>query len=107
MRKIKVEKWEVTNQEGEKVEETLLHVLNALIGNRKPDQMGKGVDGFRVMNRLSKAFDKAEKSGVLELEEVDYKSLKEIVETDIPDVWGLNKNISTAVEAFLGAEIEK
>jgi len=107
MRKIEIGKWKEPNAEGKEIEVTLLNIINALIGNRKPEQMGRGVDGFRTMNRLAKAFDKAEKSKILELEEIDYKSLKEIVEKDIPDAWGFNKDISEAIERFLNAEPEK
>jgi len=107
MRKIEIGKWKELNAEGKEIDVSLLNILNVLIGNRKPEQMGRGVDGFRTMNRLAKAFDKAEKSKILELEEVDYASLREIVEKDVPDAWGFNKDISAAIEKFLNAEIEK
>jgi len=107
MRKIEIGKWEEPDGKGEKREVTLLDVIKALIGNRKPEQLKGGFDGFRSMNRISKAFDKAEKSKFLELEETDYSLIKGIMEKDIPDTWGLDKNISEAIERFLNAEPEK
>jgi hypothetical protein len=107
MRKIEIGKWKEPDGKGKDIDVSLLSVLNGLIGGRKPEQLGRGVDGFRTMGRVAKAFEKAEKSGTLELEEVDYKALKEIVEKDVPDTWGFSKDISAAIERFLTAEIEK
>lgn len=117
MRKIKLEKWKSRvpkyDTDGKTVvgygeaDEDLLIALNVLIANKKPEEMPRGLDKFRTFNRLSKAFDKADKSRVLELEEVDYKFLKETIEKDIPSAWGMNQNISKAIEDFLSAEESK
>jgi hypothetical protein len=104
MRKIKIGKWIAKDLKGNEIEETLLTAINVLIANKKPEDMPRGLDQFRTFGRLAKAFEKGEKSGVLELEEVDYNFLKEMVEKDIPSSWGLNSNISKAVEDFLKAE---
>ena len=114
MRKIKINTWKskVPVYEDEKIvgteekDEDLLVALNVLIGNKKPEEMPRGIDKHRMFNRLSKAFDKADKTKVLELEEIDYKFLKETIEKDIPASWGMNQNISDAVEDFLGAKLE-
>lgn len=106
MRKIKLEKWKAKDREGNDFEEDLLSALNVLIANKKPEEMKRGLDHFRTMNRLAKAFEKAEKSKVLELEEIDYNFLKESVEKDIPSTWGMNPNISKAIEDFLEAKQE-
>ena len=115
MRKIKITSWKskapifengkIVGSEDK--EETLLDALNVLIGNKKPDSIPKGLDKFRLYNRLSKAFDKAEKSKVLELEETDYSFLKKTIEEDVPSTWGLNTSISEAIEDFLKAEQDK
>jgi len=119
MRKIKIEKWKsnvpVFEGEGEnrkivgteEKEEDLLFALNVLIANKKQEEMPRGLDNFRTMSRLSKAFEKADKSGILELEEADYKFLKNDLEKNIPSQWGMNQNIMKAVEEFLNAESEK
>ena len=86
--------------------ETILDALNVLIGNKKPEEMPKGIDHFRTFNRLSKAFEKAEKSKVLELEESDYSFLKTSIEKDTPASWGMNLSISEAIEDFLSAKQE-
>ena len=103
MRKIVISKWKV-NFEGKEIEESLLSAISVLITSRKPELQPKGLEKFRIYNRLAKAFDKAEESGILELEESEYKFLKDIIEEDIPSVWGSNKNISNAINDFLEAK---
>jgi len=116
MRKIKIETWKSKipkyDDEGkvvgtEEKDETLLDAINVLIANKKPEDMPRGLDNFRTMSRLSKAFEKADKSKVLELEEVDYKFIKDDLEKNIPSTWGMNQNIMKAVEDFLNAKQEE
>lgn len=106
MRKIKIEKWKAENAKGEEVEENLLMGINAIISNKKPTELPKGIEKFRIFGRIGKSFDKAHKTGVLELEEEDYKFLKEIIEKDIPSQWALNQNINKAIDDFLNAKEE-
>ncbi len=112
MRKIKLDKWksnvpvydkdDPTKIVGtEEKDEDLLMALNVLIANKKPEEMPRGLDKFRTFGRLAKAFEKADESRVLELEEADYKFLKDEIENSIPSAWGLNKDISKAIEDFL------
>jgi len=116
MRKIKIETWKSKipkyDDEGkvvgtEEKDETLLDAINVLIANKDPKDMPRGLDNFRTMGRLSKAFEKADKSKVLELEEVDYKFIKDDLEKNIPSTWGMNQNIMKAVEDFLNAKQEE
>ena len=117
MRKIKIEKWKSNvpkyGEDGETIigteekEETLLIAINVLIASKKPEDMPRGLDNFRTMSRLSKAFEKADKSGLLELEEVDYMFIKKDLEANIPSTWGMNQNIMKAVESFLDAKAEE
>jgi len=105
MRKIKLaNKWKSKDFSGNLVEEDLLAALNVLITNKKPEDMPRGLDKFRTFGRLSKAFEKADKSRVLELEEADYKFLKDSIESEVPSSWGLSPNISKAIEEFLEAK---
>lgn len=116
MRKIKLDKWKSQRQvfdkvgnptgETEEVGEDLLSALNVLIANKKPEDMPKGLDKFRTFGRLSKAFEKADESRILELEEADYKFLKDEMESSIPSTWGMNPDISKAIEEFLEAKEE-
>jgi len=117
LRKIKLEKWKsnapVYDKLGnmipgktEEKEEDLLVALNVLILNKKPEDIPKGLDHFRTYGRLSKAFDKANKSRVLELEETDYTFLKDMIEKDTPGAWGMNQDILKAVEAFMETKSE-
>jgi len=106
MRKIKLETWKVKDQEGNEKDEDLLVALSVLIANKDPKEMPRGIDKHRLFNRIANAFEKAEKTRVLELEEADYSFLKETVEKDIPAIWGMNKNISKAIEDFLAAKNE-
>jgi len=106
MRKVKIEKWKAKDKDGNEYDESILTALNVLINNKKPDEIPKGLDKFRLFSRITKAFEKAEKSGELVLEESDYKFLKETVDKDIPCVWGANDNILKAVESFVDAKEE-
>jgi len=118
MKKIKVEVWkeklplfeDPNNPEkptGVKESDwSILKSLDILIANRDPQTISKGIDQFRFMSRLGKAFSKAEKDGVLELEDSDYAQLKKLVESNIPDVWGMNPKIMENIETFLNASDE-
>ena len=106
MRKIKIEKWKSKISETEEKEEDLLMALNILLGNKRPEDIPKGLDKFRLFHRLSDAFEEADKMGILVLEEGDYNFLKQMIEKDIPSTWGMNKGISKAFEDFLEAKQE-
>ena len=115
MRKIKIETWKanipVTNEAGvvvdsKEMDESLLIALNNLIGSKKPEEMPRGIDKFRLFSKISKAFEKAEKTGVLEVEELEYKFLKDTIEKDVPAAWGMNENIMNAITSFLDAKDE-
>ena len=115
MRKIKIESWKanvpVKDETGKVIEvqeadENLLVAINMLIGGKKPEEMPRGLDKFRLFNRLAKAFDKADKSKLLVLEEIDYKFIKDIIEKDVPSAWGFNSNLNDAIESFLNAKEE-
>ena len=116
MRKIKLGKWKsqvpvyaddgITIVSTKEQGEDLLTVLNFLISSKRPEEIPRGLDKFRLFGRLSKAFDKADKSRILELEDSDYTFLKESIEKDTPANWGMNQNILKAVEDFLEAKSE-
>lgn len=115
MRKIRIETWKakvpVRDSEGkitgsEDQDENLLTAFNVLIANKKPEEMPRGLEKFRTFSRLTKAFDKAIESNILELEETDYKFLKEEIERNIPSVWGMNENLMKSVELFLESKEE-
>lgn len=106
MRRIEVNTWKTKDREGKDLDENILIALNVLLGNKKPEEIPKGLDKFRLFGRLARAFDNAEDKGVLELEESDYGFLREIVEKDVPSLWGMNDNLSKAIEDFLGAKQE-
>jgi hypothetical protein len=101
MRKIKIEKWKSILPNGEEIEESLIEVLSILLSMKKSEDMPRGFENFRLMNRISNAFDRAKQTGELEFEESDYSFLKKTIEGEIPAVWGMNKNISRAIEDFL------
>ena len=107
MREIEVKKWVGKNPEGNDVEESTLGALNILISGQKPEEIPRGIDKFRLFGRLAKAFDKADKSGVLVLEESDYSFVKKAVEKNIPSVWAMNNDINEAITIFLNAEEKK
>ena len=106
MREIKIWGWKATTPDGKPVEENLLIGLNVLIANKKPEEIPKGIDKFRLFGRLARAFEKAEKTKILELEEADYSFLKETIEKDVPSTWAMNPNMNKAIEEFLNAKEE-
>lgn len=101
MRKIPIEKWKAKNAEGNDVDESILEIFNVLINTKNPAEMPKGIDNFRLMTRIVKAFDEAKEAGELILDEKDYYFLKSLIEKDIPSIWGSNPNIIKAVDSFL------
>lgn len=106
MRKITIKKWKARAQDGKEVDESLLVMLNVLISNKKPEELPRGLDNFRLMHRISKAFTKAEETNILELEEADYSFLKKTLETDVVGIWGTKEELKEAVEDFLNAKQE-
>ena len=104
MKEMKVNKWKAKDNNGNDADDSLLNMMNVLINNKKPEDFPKGLDNFRMFSRLSKAFEKAEQSGILQLEDVDYKFIKDSIVNDIPAVWGMNKNIVNALEEFMSAK---
>lgn len=106
MRKIKVEKWKAKDAEGKEIEESTLMALNVLIANKKPEEIPRGIDKFRLFGRLAHAFEKAEKTGILELEEIDYSFIKGMIETDVPSTWALNLNLNKAIENIVNSKQE-
>jgi hypothetical protein len=58
-----------------------------------------------MMNAILKAFEKAEKTKVLELEEATYKFMKGLLD-EMPATWGMNKNIMKAIDDFVDAKSE-
>ena len=105
MRKIGIESWKVGKGKDERTENILI-AINVLLSNKKPEEIPRGIDKFRLFGRLSKAFENAEKNNMLELEEADYSFLKKTIENDIPSLWAMNKNAFKAIEDFLNAKEE-
>lgn len=124
MREIEVKKWKSTvkdylhNKDGGiimdesgkpkvgdvEIEESTIQLLEALIKNKRPEDMPRGLSHFRTFNRIAKSFDKAEKTSVIEIDEVDYMFLKDTIEKEIPSIWGTNQNYADAVSLFLDAK---
>lgn len=112
MRAIEVSRWKF-DQGGKEIEENLLIALNSIISMRKFEEIPKGIEDFRTMQRIAKAFDDAEKldaaengKGRLALEEREYAYLKGLVENHVPSTWALNQNLSKAIDDFLNAKEE-
>ena len=103
MRHIKMVTWTEKVQDKE-VETDTTSLLDMMIKMTKPEDAPRGLDNFRIMNRLDKAFSKAKKSGTLDLEEQDYKFLKDRIEKDVPAVWGAIPKAAEAIELFVEAK---
>ncbi len=107
MRRIPVSKWSECGPDGETHEVTLLNALALLLNGLRPEKVPRGFDAFRMFTRISRAFERAEKSGELVLEETEYHFLRRILESEIPAVWGSNKDVTLAIEAFMEAKPEE
>jgi hypothetical protein len=115
MRSIKIESWKanipIKDKDGnvtgtQEMGENLLVALNVLIGTKEPQNIPKGIEKFRIFNKIAQAFDKADEAGTLELEEREYLFLKETVEKEVPSSWGMNKDLSKAINDFLNLKEE-
>jgi len=106
MRNIKIKSWVSKDKNGSELNESLIEMLSVLISSKKPEEMPRGLDNFRLMGRLSKSFDKAKKDNLLTLEEADYKFLNDTIMKDIPSLWGANPNMQEAVDSFVNAKQE-
>lgn len=105
MRKIKVCKWMAKDPSGKDYEESTVLLLELMLRGQDPQKTPRGLDKFRIYAGLVKAFDKAKKSGFLEMDETQYKYLKDMMEKDVPAVWATNPDISEAVELFMDAKL--
>jgi F0F1-type ATP synthase delta subunit len=106
MRKINISEWTVRDAEGKEGKENLLQVLSILVTNKKPEELPRGLEQFKLFNKLVKAFEKAEATKVLELEEKEYQFLKNTIDRDIPSIWGTNKSIVQSIDLFYNAPEE-
>lgn len=110
LRKIENKTWmeRFQNEKGE-IEEKKADLANALgsllIQNR--DRLPKGMDAFRTFHQIQHAFEEAEKTGFIELEEAPYIFIKKIIETDISPAWAAKPEVFDAIEIFLKAEPDK
>jgi len=104
MRNIEVKKWKAQDNKGVEVEENTIQALGLILSLKKPEQMPKGIDNFRIFSRFSKAFEEAEKSKIIKLEEHDYNFMKKLIDSDVPSIWGLNKNIVKMIEDFMNTK---
>ena len=105
MRKIKVCKWMAKDGSDKDFEETTILLFEMLLKGQDPKDAPRGLDKFRIFNGLTKAFQKAKKTDVLELDEIQYKYLTDMMEKDVPAVWGTNADIAEAVEVFMDAKL--
>jgi hypothetical protein len=107
MRRIPVGKWAEKLPGGTReAEVSLVNILTLLINGIRPERMPRGFESFRIFSRVARAFESAEKTGVLELEEREYEFLLGMVKDDIPANWASNPDIVKAMESLFGAKEE-
>ena len=97
-------KWKANDRDGKEVEENLATVLKSLLMMKDPKEIPRGIDKFRLYSQMTKAFDEAEKTGTIVLEEYSYSFIKKMIESDTPAIWGMNSNISGAIEKIMEAK---
>ena len=98
VKKIKVRRWTTDGKE-----ETTMGMINALIMNTPPAELPQGIEAYRILGRIAKAFDDVTDE-ILQLDDSDYDFIKEKVDKRIPAVWAFSKEISAAVDGFLNPE---
>jgi len=104
MRKIKLKEWET---KGSDIKGNLVLVLRSFIAQMKPDKLPTGFEQFRFFNKLNKAFEAADETKVLELEEYEYSNLKKLIDGSIQSVWGMTSEVGDAIIEFMECEAEK
>lgn len=103
MRRIEVKKWSEPTANGV-VEQNTLKMLEVVFTYVPDKDIPKGFKHFSSFARIGDAFKKAEITGLLELEEAEYKLLKDMVERFVPAGWALNQGIADAVNSFVNAD---
>jgi hypothetical protein len=107
MRKVKIVKWDSKDPTGKDVKEDLLDAINVLIVIKKPESIPRGIEKFQIFGKIADAFDEAVKTGILKLEEREYKFLKETIENEVPSTWAMNRPLAKAITEFLELKEEK
>jgi len=107
MRKIPIVKWIEKDKDGNDVDSDSAFLIKVLFQARDPQKMPKGIDMFRMFNRIGKACEKSVKSGFIELEEADYAQVKKAVEEDTPANWAFMEKVNEAIELIVNAELVK
>ena len=103
--KIKLVYWNEATPRGKKIKLNTVDLLESILKSIKPEQIPRGLDAFRQHGRLSKAFKNAKNDGsILELDDIDYAYIKQIIETSIVGPLASIPEVVTAVDAFLEAE---
>jgi len=92
--------WTAKEANGTERTENICMMLDAIL-RMKHDTLPKGIEGFRMMQRISSAFENKDKDGYMEFKDEDHAFLKKLLEENIPSVWGMSPKIAEAVETFL------
>ena len=102
MKKMNVVKWKVMDMNGKDngVEQSIINVITIAL-SKASNSMGSGIEQFRFIHRVSEAFDRAEKTGILEIEDTDYAKITDLMKNNMPAGFGFSKDIYSAVENFL------
>ena len=101
MKEIKIENWKAKLPDGTEQDENLLTAINVLIAVKKPEDIPKGIEKFQIFGKIAEAFDVADDTGTLKMEDREYDFLKETIEKEVPSTWALNKNLNKAITSFL------
>jgi len=102
-KEIKNYEYTAISPDGKEVKENLVLVLTKLLAFASQTENINGVDQFKQYGIYSEAFQKAEETGIIELSNENYNSLKTIVENYVPAIWGMNTNIHKGINLFLNA----
>lgn len=102
MKSMKIVKWQAKGLDGKDsgVEQSIIDVISIVL-SKASQSMGSGIEQFRFIHRISEVFDKAEKTGVLEMDDSDYNKMADLIKNNLPSGLGFSQDIYSGVEDFL------
>jgi len=108
MRKIKTISWletrQTANGETEEVKSNSLDLIRVMIQTVSPQRLPTGLEAYEIMKSVHESLKSAKGKDVLILEDKVYDWIEENIFPQIPAVWGLNTDLSSAIDHIINAE---
>jgi hypothetical protein len=102
MYELEIQSWDVKipteNNKFIERKENLIEAIKFLLGQSEQKQ---GFESFMIMHNIADAFNEAEKSNILKLEEREYDFVVNLIKEKVPAQWALNNKLSKQITEFL------